>query len=302
MDVLVTGATGTIGAALVPRLLAEGHRIRCLVRRPETLVAPWRRDVEVVEGPVEQPQHVLRAADGTDVAYYLVHGLEDGLSGLVDRERAAAVGFRDAVELAGVGRVVYLGGLVDENDLAHASDHLYARHQAGVELRAGAVPVTELRAGVVIGPGSASFELLLTAARTPVDVVAPFAGTRTQPVALDDLLAVLVAVLDDPDVAGEVLEVGGPDVLTYAELVAVVRASIGRRHLARLTLPYLVPELVALPAASAAHLDPSLVVALLQSARIDSIVRDPGGRERYGHLLTTTVGAAVSAAVCAPAP
>jgi uncharacterized protein YbjT (DUF2867 family) len=303
VDVLVTGATGTIGGALVPRLLARGHRVRCLVRRPEDLTATWRQDVAVVEGAVERPQHVLRAADGADLAYYLVHGLEDGLRGLVERERAAAAAFRDGVELAGVARVVYLGGLVDEDELARVSDHLYARHQAGEELRAGTVPVTELRAGVVIGPGSASYELLLAAARAPVDVMAPpFAATRTQPIAMDDLLAVLVAVLDDPDVAGQVLEIGGPDVLTYAELVSVVRASIGRRHLARLVLPYLAPELVARPAATAAHLDPTLVVALLQSARTDVVVRDPAGRERYGQLLTTAVGAAVSAAVCAPAP
>lgn len=300
MDVLVTGATGSIGGALVPRLLAEGHHVRCLVRCPDALVAPWRRHVEVVEGAVGQAQHVLRAADGADAVYYLVHGLDDGLPGLAERERAAAAAFRDGVELAGVARIVYLGGLVDEDDLAHVSEHLYARQQAGVELRAGTVPVTELRAGVVLAPGNASYELLVAAASVPLDLTGALGPSRTQPIAMDDLLAVLVAALDDPDVAGQVLEIGGPDVVTYAELIAIVRASIGRRHPARLALPYLAPELVAIPAATAARLDPSLVLALVESARTDTVVRDPAGRAHYGHLLATPVGAAVSAAACAP--
>jgi uncharacterized protein YbjT (DUF2867 family) len=302
VEVLVTGATGFVGGALVPPLLAAGHHVRCLVRRPDALSAPWRAHVEVVAGSVEREQHVLRAADGVAVAYYLVHGMDAGLAGLVDRERAAAAAFREAAELAGVGRIVYLGGLVDEEDLPRVSEHLYARQQVGEELRAGPVPVTELRAGVVIGSGSASFELLLAAARAPVELVAPFTTTRTQPLALADLLAVLVAVLDDPDGGHRVVELGGPDVLTYGELVGVVRSVLGRRELARLVLAYLPPEAVALPAASAARLDPSLVLALLQSVRSDAVVRDPAGRERYADLLATPVGAAVLAALTGPGP
>jgi uncharacterized protein YbjT (DUF2867 family) len=296
--VLVTGATGFVGGALVPALLAAGHRVRCLVRTPVGLEAPWRDDVEVVAGTVEDRRDVTRAAAGTTVAYYLVHAMSAGRGeGLLVRERRAAAAFRDAVAVTDVGRVVYLGGLVDEDRLIHASEHLYARHETGQELRLGPVPVTELRAGIVVGAGSASFELVRAAARWPVAPAVPLASSRTQPVALGDLLAVLVAALDAPDLHGRVLELGGPEVVTYGELVALVRRASNRRAPVRLPLPHLPAELAAPALAAMARLDPALVLALLPSAHHDAVVRDTTGRARFADELATSLDEAIASAL-----
>jgi uncharacterized protein YbjT (DUF2867 family)/phosphoserine phosphatase len=297
LDVLVTGATGFVGGQLVPRLLAEGHRVRVLVRDRARLTASWQHEVEVIDGRVEDPQAVLRAADGCAAAYYLVHGLDGSVKDLVERERAAAASFRDGVELAGVRRIVYLGGLVDESALRTTSEHLYARQQVGEELRAGEVPVTELRAGIVIGAGSASFELLLAAARTPIALRAPWSSSLTQPIAADDLTELLVTVLDDPRAAWQVLDVGGPDVMTYEELVAEVRSRSGRAPAPTVPLPYLPPEATAAAAAAIAGVDPALTLALLQSVRVDAVVRDDHARTLYPDSARTGVGPAIDAAL-----
>ncbi len=302
MDVLVTGATGFVGGALVPHLLAAGHRVRCLVRDRTRLHAPWRHAVEVVEGRVESEQAVLRAADGVDTAYFLVHGMGSSARDLVARERAAAAAFRDGVELAGARHVIYLGGLVDGSRLATTSTHLYARQQVGEELRRGPVPVTELRAGIVVGAGSASLELLVAAARAPVAVEAPWSRSLTQPIAIDDLLALLRAVAEEPVHGDVVMDVGGPDVVTYAELVARTRAVLGKGPRPVLRVPYLPPEAVALAAANLAGIAPSLAVGLLPSAQHDAVVRDERCRQRYPWAARTPLDTALAAALRRPHP
>jgi uncharacterized protein YbjT (DUF2867 family) len=297
VDVLVTGSTGFVGGRLVPRLLADGHRVRCLVRDPARVAAPWRDEVEVVQGRAEDAQAVWRAADGSDAAYYLVHGMQGRVGGLLHRERATAAAFRDGIQDAGVGRVVYLGGLVDDAALATTSDHLYARQQVGEELRAGTVPVTELRAGIVLGEGSASFALLVAASRLPVQVAPPWSRSRTQPIGIDDLLALLVAVLTDEHALGRTFEVGGPDVLSYGELVALVREELGRRPAWRVAVPYLPPEVTAASAAALAGLDPGLTLPLLQSATVDAVVRDHAAATRYPTLAGTPARDAVRRAL-----
>lgn len=301
MDVLVTGATGFVGGRLVPRLLAEGHQVRCLTRRPHALDdAPWRSQVQVVGGDASDEGAVLRAADGADAAYFLIHGMESRMAGLLQRETATAAAFREGCSAGGVRRIVYLGGLVDEDDLARTSPHMYARQQVGQTLRAGDVPVTELRAGIVLGAGSASFELLKTAAQAPVALAAPLTASRTQPVAVSDLLDVLVAVLDDPRARWEILDIGGADVLTYREVVARLRTALGRRPAPVLPVPYLPPEIAATVAAILTGLAPSLVLPLLRSAELDAVVGDPRVHELYPGLLTTGVDEAFRAALAVP--
>lgn len=302
MDLLVTGATGYVGGHLVPRLLAEGHTVRCFVRDAERLTAPWRDRVRIITGVVEDESAVLRAADGADAAYYLVHGLEYRVSGLLEREVTAAASFREGVTAGGVRRVIYLGGLVDEADLARTSPHLYARQQAGQTLRDGPVPVTELRAGIVLGGGSSSFALLRTAAASPVTVRAPMTRSVTQPIAEADLLDLLVAVLDDPRVAWQILEVGGPDVLTYGELVARVREVTGSFPALSIPVPYLPPEIAAAGATVLSRLDPTLVLPLLRSAEEDAVVRDDRARQLYPDLARTSVDDAIAAALAHPEP
>ncbi len=298
MDVLVTGATGYVGGRLVPRLLAEGHQVRCLTRRPHALDdAPWRDQVQVTGGDARDEGAVLRAADGADAAYFLVHGMEERLAGLLEREVSTAAAFREGCSAAGVRRIIYLGGLVDEDDLARTSPHMYARQQVGQTLRAGDVPVTELRAGIVLGAGSASYELLRAAAASPVALAAPITASRTQPVAEADLLDVLVAVLDDPRARWETLDIGGPDVLTYREVVARLRALQGRRAAPVLPVPYLPPEIAATVAAVLTGLHPGLVLPLLRSAELDAVVADPQAQRLYPDGFRTGVDAAFQAAL-----
>lgn len=296
MQVLVTGATGFVGGALVPALLDAGHAVRCLVRDRARLTAPWRMQVEVVEGDAGREQSVLRAADGTDAAVYLVHGLEGSVRDLVERERAAAAAFRDGAELAGVRRILYLGGLVDDDHLTSLSPHLYARQQTGVELAAGPVPVTEVRAGIVLGAGSASLALLVAAARATVAIDAPWSRTPTQPIGQEDLIGLLVSLLAETGPAGPVLEVGGPQVLTYAALVERIRRVLELGPRPHLRLPYLPPEAVALAAVARAGIPASLALGLLPSAVHPAVVQE-GRQARPPWIGRTGLDAALRAAL-----
>jgi cation-transporting P-type ATPase I len=295
--VLVAGATGCVGGALVPRLLDAGHEVVCLVRDPSALRASWRDRVTVVQGAVEDEEAVRQAARGCTAAYYLVHALEGGIGALVERERAMASAFADGLDLAGVGRVIHVAGLVDDDTLASASDLAFARQQAGAALRAGPVPVTEVRTGPVLAPGSATFELLHAVARSPLDLTAPFAGSRIQPVARRDLVDVLVASLADARLEGRTIEVGGPDVVTYRELVDEMRGQLRRRRARPLVPARLPAESLAVVIARAARLDVSVAAALLQAARDDSVVQDPAAVAPIASTPPTPITAAVADAL-----
>ena len=193
--VLVAGATGYIGRRLVAELVAGDHEVRCLARTPDKLDAePWRPQVEVVTGDVLDPASLVAAFRDIDAAYYLVHSI-GSQSDWRTRDRTAAENFRDAAASAGVEQIVYLGGLGDDAGGA-LSPHLASRHEVGRVLAAGSVPLTELRAAVVIGSGSASFEMLRHLVEVlPVMTTPRWVETRVQPIAVRDVLAYLTGVL-----------------------------------------------------------------------------------------------------------
>lgn len=227
MRVLVTGATGYIGGRLVPCLLRAGHGVRCLVRRPDGLAGrPWETSVDVVVGDALRPETLGAAVEGIDVAYYLIHSLASGEERFAERDRRAAEAFGAACKAAGVARIVYLGGIEPKG--AERSAHLESRLETGDVLRASGVPVTEFRAAVIVGSGSLSFELIrYLTERIPVLISPRWVRTPTQPIGVRDVIAYLVETLGRPETAGRTYEIGGTDVLTYADMFRIYAAVRG---------------------------------------------------------------------------
>ncbi|MBL3667197.1 SDR family oxidoreductase [Streptomyces sp. M2CJ-2] len=245
---LVTGASGYIGGRLVPELLKAGHRVRCLARSPDKLRDhPWAGDVETVRGDVTDADSVAAAMHGIDVAYYLVHALAGG-SGFEETDRRAARVFAGQAHAAGVRRIVYLGGLtppdVPEGSL---SPHLRSRAEVGRIFLDAPVPATVLRAAVVIGSGSASFEMLrYLTERLPVMVTPRWVNTRTQPIGVRDVLRYLVGSATMPDDVDRAFDIGGPDVLTYQDMMRRYATVGGLRRRLIVPVPVLTPRLSSL--------------------------------------------------------
>ena len=241
--VLLTGASGYVGGRLVPELLETGHTVRCAVRDPRKLDhAPWRSHVDVVRADIGGD--LGDAMNAVDVAVYLVHSIGEGPD-WVARERMVAENFRDAAELAGVQRIVYLGGLGE--DASKLSDHLRSRHEVGKVLAAGSVETVELRAAVVIGSGSASFEMLRYLTEVlPVMVTPKWVHTLCQPISIRDVLRYLVATIAEPGPLEGILEIGGPDVVSYAEMMATYAQQAGLKKRRLIPVPVLTPRLSSL--------------------------------------------------------
>ena len=231
----MTGATGFVGRRLVPALVREGHDVRAMTRRPDE----YGGEGSPVAGDVSDPASLRSAMAGCDAVYYLVHSLGDA-----DFERRDADGaraFAEAAVRAGVRRIVYLGGLGQDGD--GLSRHLRSRRQVEGLLGSTGVPVTVLRAGIVVGHGGVSWEITRQlVAHLPVMVTPRWVRTRTQPVAVADVVRYLVGVLDASDAEGQVFEVGGPEVLTYADMLQRL-AEIQNRHLVVVPVPLLSPGL-----------------------------------------------------------
>lgn len=275
LTVCVLGATGYVGGRLVPRLVAEGHRVRCLVRSPGKLAeVGWRDDVEVVKGDATNADDVARAVEGCDGVYHLIHQMGTA-SDFESADRTAARHVANASAEAGVRRIVYLGGLGEVDD--DTSRHLASRGEVADILSDGTVPATVLRAAVVIGSGSASFEMLrhLTE-KLPFMVCPRWVDTRVQPIAIRDVLRYLVAALDVDDTQDHDIDIGGPDVLTYREMMQTYAevAELPRRVV--VTVPLLTPRLSSHWVNLVTPVPFGLARPLVESLAVDVVVREDG--------------------------
>ena len=229
--VLLTGATGYVGGRLLGALVAAGHDVRCLARRPEALRHRAGPRVQVVEGDVQDQSSLDRALAGCGAAYYLVHSMGAG-SGFQEADRKAATNFGRAARAAGVRRIIYLGGLGSGTAM---SPHLASRQEVGRLLALSGVPTLEFRASIVVGSGSLSFEMIRTLVeRLPIMIAPRWVRTRSQPIAIEDVIAYLLAALDLPLPESRTFEIGGADVVSYEELM---REYARQRRLRRLIVP-----------------------------------------------------------------
>ncbi len=241
---LVTGATGYIGGRLVPRLLDEGYAVRCLARDPSRLRdRTWAGDVQIAKGDAADTAAVRNALEDVDVAYYLIHSMWSG-SGFEETDANAARIFADAAATAGVRRIVYLGGLADGKDGSRLSPHLRSRADVGDILLGSGVPTAVLQAAVIIGSGSVSFEMLrYLTERLPVMVTPKWVSTRIQPIAVRDVLHYLVGAATLPEDVSRRLDIGGPDVLTYQQMMQRYATCVGLRKRIIVRVPVLTPWL-----------------------------------------------------------
>jgi len=237
----VFGASGYVGANLVPRLLAAGCCVRAAGRRLAVLQARDWTGADLVQADALRPATLDAALAGVEVAYYLVHSMAAGLDfGRIDI--AAAGNFADAAARAGVRLIVYLGGLVPREA---TSEHLLSRRETGARLRAGTVPVTEIRAGIIVGPGSAAYEVIRDLVNAlPIMVTPKWVQSRSAPIGLANLLHYLMAVPDIPEAAGAILDAAGPDYLTYEDMMRQFGEIVGRRPRI-IRVPVLTPALSA---------------------------------------------------------
>lgn len=242
MKVLVTGASGYIGGRLVPALLAEGHSVRCMSRSPAKLSGqPWFDAVEVVRADAFDRLSLDSAMEGCDAAFYLIHSMGGESADFDVRDRQAAENFANAAATTALERIVYLDGLGAGYEL---SKHLSSRQEVGRTLASGPVAVTELQAAVIIGSGSVSFEMLRHLTEVlPVMVTPTWVRTRCQPIAIQDVLKILMAAIEEPGGESHIWGIGGPDQLTYEDMMRVYAEVAGLPRRVIIPLPVLSPWL-----------------------------------------------------------
>jgi len=278
MRVLITGATGYIGGRLAPALLEAGHAVTALARDPERLTGRFP-GMHVVRGDVFDAESVRAALVDIDVAYYLIHSMSGKRDDFADSDREAARIFGAAAQAAGTQRIVYLGGLGDER--ASLSEHLRSRHEVGEILRASGVPVTEFRAAMIVGSGSASFEMMrYLSDRLPVMIAPKWVSTRSQPIFVRDVITYLVQALDRPATAGKMYEIGGADVLTYKQMMKRYAALRGlSRHM--LVVPFFTPRLSSYWVHLVTPIPSYIARPLIDGLHNEVIVRDTSARRDF---------------------
>ena len=299
VDCLVIGATGYVGARLVPRLLDEGHTVRCLVRNKAKLARhTWADRVEVRQGDVHDEDAVRAACNGVDAVFYLVHSM-DGPD-FADRDRRAVAVLADAAHTGAgptrpVRRIVYLGGLQPVGD--ENSEHLASRREVGEILMASQVPTAVLQAGVVVGAGSASYEMIRHLAEaSPLLPMPDNAWNAVQPIAIDDVLYHLVACLDLPRSVNRTFDIGGPDVLSFRELILGYAAAAGLPRPFTVPVPLVAPRMISRAVQALTPVGRHLAKPLVESMAHDLVCHGdqpagppPGGATPYAEAVRRAV-------------
>ena len=293
--VLVTGATGYIGGRLVGRLLNAGYKVRTLVRDPQRLQGrPWADHVEAVQGDVLDLNTLHSAMVGVHAAYYLIHSMRDGAD-FHYRDLLAAHNFGVAARDARLQRIIYLGGLGEPD--TSLSPHLRSRQQTGAALRDSGVQVTEFRAAVIVGSGGVSFEMIrYLAERAPVMLCPRLVKTRIQPISIRDVLQYLVATLDTPQSAGKIVEIGGPEVMTYRKMLMEYAAVRGLRR-RMILVPVLTSGLFARLVHYLTPVPLSLARPLIEGLRNEVVVRDDTAHRLFPDIQPMTYRQAVQRAL-----
>jgi uncharacterized protein YbjT (DUF2867 family) len=283
--VLLTGATGYVGGRLLKRLESLGIPVRCLARRPEFLRPRTLPETQVVAGDVLNPASLTDAFQAVDTAFYLVHAM-GSVHRFEEEDRQAAHNFGAAARSAGVRRIIYLGGLGEECE--QLSPHLRSRHEVGAILRSSGVPVIEFRASVILGSGSLSFEMIRSLVeRLPVMVTPRWVRAPAQPIAIGDVLRYLVAALDHPVRESRIYEIGGPDRVSYGELMKEYARQRGLRRFI-IPVPVLTPRLSSLWLGLVTPLYARVGRALIESIRTRPSWRTipPGANLRWNRLVS----------------
>ncbi len=293
--ILVTGATGYVGGRLVPRLLEAGYRVRCLVRDPARLQGhKWLAQVELAKGDLLERASLQAPLKDVTAAYYLVHGMQGGKVN-AQHDLAMARNFAEAAQAARLQRILYLGELVDPD--AHASAYLHSRYETGEILRQSRVPVTEFRAGMIVGAGSVLFEMIrYLSEREPVLICPVWFFSLAQPIAIRDALDYLLAGLDAPESTGRTIEIGGPTRLTYADMLLVYA---GQRGLQRILVwtPFYAPRLSAYWVHMLTPIHWHLVLPLIEGLHAQLIVHQDEAKHLFPKIQPMDFGSAVRAAL-----
>jgi uncharacterized protein YbjT (DUF2867 family) len=274
MRALVTGATGFIGSRLATALAERGAGVRCLVRDRERAKQLADAGHDLHEGDVLEAGSLRGAGAGVSTAYYLVHSMGRGSDreGFAERERRAAANFARMASDEGVARIVYLGGLGDER-----SEHLKSRAATAKTLAEHGPPLTYFRAAMVIGAGSESYRTVrYLVERLPAMIAPAWLRNRTQPIAIHDVVEYLVQAAERPEAAGREVQVGGPDVLTYAQLLDLMADVLGKRRRPQLPFPLLTPHLSSLWIGLVTPVDAGVARPLIESLASETVVTDPG--------------------------
>ena len=291
----MAGATGYVGGLLARALRDNGRAVRCLVRDPAKAANLYEAGCEIVRGDVLEPDTLAPALEGIESAYYLVHSMGRGASSsdFAERDSVAARNFGDAARAAGAGHLIYLGGLGADD----ASEHLASRHHTAEVLAESGIPLTYFRAAAVIGSGSESFRVVYyLVKRLPVMVTPKWTTTRTQPIAVADVVAYLRAAIETPASSGREIQIGGPEITTYGGMMDAMAAAMRRRKPLRIPVPLLSPKLSSLWIGLVTPVDVGVARPLIEGLATETVVTDDSGMQMF-EVEPTPLAAAMRAAL-----